>query len=748
MRRLAKAVVVAALSVACARMGPAPESPAPPREPAVAIERPSQRVEAEPREAETPRVERDRDGEESARKLVSPGLLRVGLATDRREVELPCCGDKLVLKAGDRFINAASPIHITPAAEVVEPGFYRLQVAALKDEEQAQSLAVRLRRSLAAPADVVFDAGSDLYRVRVGRYSTREAADEVVGWLGRQGLAEAWIVSEQALLRESAFRLSYGEHSVRLAGRWLAIRGDGEEGVRFEESRYRGRLLIFLNNRGSLNVINEVLLEDYLRGVVPREMGPEIYDNLEALKAQTVAARTYTLKNLGEFLDEGYDICATPRCQVYGGMGSEHPLSDRAIAETAGEVLWFGTDLVDALYSSSCGGHTEDVQVIFPQKTEPYLKGVACLEAGAERVAGNPVHETEFASAVMRRLFPPKGLQTEPEVLAARLEHLALAAGLPLPDDRLESLDRREVQRFLASVFDLALDLQQVAAPADPGDQLEIEPPGWAERDLRLAAYLRQNGLLAGNIVEPLGAAEIEETMYRLAVSLRVIRQVEGRYQGIDSGELRLKAGGETLSYHLADRLATFRWSDDRLLAEPLQLLAGDRVTLYLNDRRVLAVVQASGGQRFSFSGPPNGDSWTRFRSDGRLAELVNASYPGLGFRGLTVLSRGVSGRVGRLEIEGDNGNRVEIEGLAIRWTLDLPDTLFSARRVTSKDRQAGWLFNGRGWGHGVGMCQVGAYGMGLRGHTYSDILHYYYTGIEIAKIGVSEGGTEAASLR
>ena len=112
------------------------------------------------------------------------------------------------------------------------------------------------------------------------------------------------------------------------------------------EGQFRGRILIFVNDRGLLNVINELPLEEYLRGVVPKEMGPEIYDRLEALKAQTVAARTYTLKNLGEFTDEGYDICATPRCQVYGGMGNEHPLTDRAIRETAGEVLVFKDQLV------------------------------------------------------------------------------------------------------------------------------------------------------------------------------------------------------------------------------------------------------------------------------------------------------------------------------------------------------------------------------------------------------------------
>ena len=148
-------------------------------------------------------------------------------------------------------------------------------------------------------------------------------------------------------------------------------------------------------------------IDDYLRGVVPREMGPKIYDNLDALKAQAVAARTYTLKNLGEFAQEGYDICATPRCQVYGGMTSEHPLSDRAVLETSAEVLLYDGAYAEALYSSTCGGHTENVDVVFPRKANSYLRGVPCLETGIDRLAGAADRTLTLAATLPRRLAPP-----------------------------------------------------------------------------------------------------------------------------------------------------------------------------------------------------------------------------------------------------------------------------------------------------------------------------------------------------
>src|SRR3954468_6747453 len=126
---------------------------------------------------------------------------------------------------------------------------------------------------------------------------------------------------------------------------------------------------------------------------------------------------------MGEFSREGYDICATPRCQVYGGISVEHPLSDQAVAETAGQVLLYKGELVNALYSSTCGGHTEDVNVMFPLQKEPYLKAVPCMEAGVARVEGELTPGAPFPAGCTRRLLPPSaGAATPVESLAARLE--------------------------------------------------------------------------------------------------------------------------------------------------------------------------------------------------------------------------------------------------------------------------------------------------------------------------------------
>lgn len=678
--------------------------------------------------------------------LEIPPMLRVGLATDLSEVSLPCCSGGLVAEIDRRRVVISSPVKVEPAAEIVERGFFRVQAAALKDEQQAERLAGQLEEMFAEPADVVFDAGSDLYRVRVGRYRTRQEADASRERLTFRGVGGAWVVSEKGVLGKASLKVSQGARSAVVESRWLRVRSEDGEGIRFRGTRYRGQLLVYLNDRGWLNVINEVGLEDYLRGVVPREMGPEVYDNLEALKAQTVAARTYTLRNLGEFSEEGYDICATPRCQVYGGMEVEHPLTDQAIAETAGQVLSFDGELVDALYSSTCGGHTENVEVVFPLRQALYLRGVPCLEAGVDRVAGRLGQGLDFPASLMQELLPPAALDETPEVLAGRLEHLALLAGLPVPTDQLASLERRELQRFVGSLFDLAVEAQLFVAREDLPYLLDHPPASWGERDLVLAAYLVKSGLLVGDLNQPLSASEIEETLFRLALYLRVLEEVEGRYQGLTGGRLQIRTGNGTRSLALGSRLATFRWAGNRFVPSSLALVAGDRLTLYSHDDELMAVTHEVDPDGVAFDRTSNMSSWTRFRTDEELADLVNTRFPGLGFSNLVILSRGVSGRVGRMSVEGADGRTVEVEGLAVRWTLDLPDTLFTAKRLTPPNGAAGWLFTGRGWGHGVGLCQVGAYGMGLRGHSYEDILEHFYTGVSISALGAGEKASGAAS--
>jgi len=141
---------------------------------------------------------------------------------------------------------------------------------------------------------------------------------------------------------------------------------------------YRGIFVLRGSLKGTI-LINMLNLEDYLKGVVPGELPPHFFGEIEALKAQAVAARTYALKNLGRFGELGFDLYATPRSQLYEGMSLEHPLSSRAVEETKGEVAVYDGKLINALYTSTCGGATENAEAVFGGNAVPYLQSTECV---------------------------------------------------------------------------------------------------------------------------------------------------------------------------------------------------------------------------------------------------------------------------------------------------------------------------------------------------------------------------------
>lgn len=710
---------------------PPATEPAPPSPSAT----PKEEVPDDP-QPQAPSLRPEEPSTEEPAPLTAPRLLRVGLASDLAQVAFSCCGGELRASDGERILAVSRTITVAPARPASTAGLWTVQAAALRDEEQAATLASELTQRLGVETTSTFDAAIDLYRVRIGRLASREEADRLRLQAVGLGMSGAWVTALTSGTVEGGLQVVQGDEEIPVPGRWVSF--DSIHGYApFDGRRYRGRLLVYLNDRGLLNVINELPVEEYLRGVVPKELGPEVYGELEALKAQAVAARTYTLRNLGEFAGEGYDICATPRCQVYGGMDAEHPMSDRAVRETAGEVLVWHGELVDALYSSTCGGHTEDVEVVFPLKSAAYLRGVPCVEDGGALLPGRP-GRGELASEVIARLLPLAGDAAEGDPRAAaeaRLRALARLSGLPLPDDRLASLRRAEAQRFVASLFDLALDARLFLGEQDVEYLVTDPPPEWGEEDLRLAAYLAQGGWLAPGDGASLEPREIDGLILELARYLRAVEVREVTFLGEEEDGLRLRDGGEEIHIPVPPDAATYQEIAGRRLGGPVRALPGDRLDLYLHGERVLAVVHPVAAAGAAHDRSSSYSRWERFRTDRELAANVRERFPGFRFTGFEVLDRGVSGRVGAIRLHGTDDASRTVEGLAVRWTLDIPDTLFTARRLTPADGEPGWLFTGRGWGHGVGMCQVGAFGMARRGRTHAEILRHYYTDTGLATI-------------
>nr|WP_263012655.1 SpoIID/LytB domain-containing protein [Laspinema sp. D3d] len=137
---------------------------------------------------------------------------------------------------------------------------------------------------------------------------------------------------------------------------------------------YPGKLRVQPNAYGTFTLVNKVPIEEYLRGVVPHEIGAEA--PYTAVEAQAIIARTYVLRNLRRFAIDNYELCANTECQVYKGIGETWERSDRAIAATAGKVLTYNNELIDALYSSTTGGITAPFQDMWDGADRPYLRAV------------------------------------------------------------------------------------------------------------------------------------------------------------------------------------------------------------------------------------------------------------------------------------------------------------------------------------------------------------------------------------
>lgn len=139
---------------------------------------------------------------------------------------------------------------------------------------------------------------------------------------------------------------------------------------------YRGELLIY-NRNGKLVIVNKLDIEDYIRGVVPSEM-PSSW-NIEAHKAQAIAARSYALANLGKRASRGYDLKDTPEDQAYGGASAEKARTNKAVEDTKEIVLIYDLKIIPAFYSASAGGHTKSSGDVW-MKNLPYLQSVPSFD--------------------------------------------------------------------------------------------------------------------------------------------------------------------------------------------------------------------------------------------------------------------------------------------------------------------------------------------------------------------------------
>lgn len=683
----------------------------------------------------------------SATRTITEPRIRVGLLSDQSSVTFPRTADGylIVTGAGPSVIRRGFTVTAPLANAALR---YAIQVSSMSDLNSVNAFVEKLRGDTAQRVEAVFDPAAGTYRIIAGDFPDQASATPAKADLAQRGYtADMPVVrrpAEQQFEKVHQIVDDEGDSST-MRGDSLLVMPVSADTITINDLPWRTAARLFINARGLLNVINELNLEDYLLGVVPAEMGSKIFDELDALKAQAIAARTYAARNMRNFIAEGYDICPGPACQAYKGFSGEEPLSSQAVAETAGMVLTYQGKLIDALYTSTCGGETSDAGTMFPGRNEPYLKRARCVELDMVTVDGRADSGVlTDVQAGARTFAAVANLPEATSWSASDVERAVLAAmrltGAPETDiPRPASSRRGDVLRYLAALLQLDQKARITTLPEDrkyffPETASPEEPAYLA------AAFLMKFGILPAQEIDrvDLSAAMPRDELYALLNSwLRehaAVQEASGKILELTGRTVTLKAEGRTQTLTLPAGIPIFRRLGDRLQEYArVPVMIGDRAFILMGpDKTPVAMTVQANLDGASFDRTSSFANWTRSYRAEELVPVINRRNPIQQLIDIRPVTIDASQRIAELEVTAEGGRKIMLRGLPVRWSLNVPDNLFVYEKTKDPDGMDRYTFFGKGWGHGTGFCQVGSYGMAFRGWTYDRILKHYYTGVEI----------------
>jgi len=144
---------------------------------------------------------------------------------------------------------------------------------------------------------------------------------------------------------------------------------------KYNDRSYYGDIVFVQTGNSTAQIINELPLEEYLRGVVPAEIYTTDSKNFEAVKGQAICARTYAINKMDEHYNDNFDVYHDTRDQVYKGAGIYNRNSDKAINDTRSLILTYQNKPAVIFYHSTCGGELEPVQNVFGETPLDYMGG-------------------------------------------------------------------------------------------------------------------------------------------------------------------------------------------------------------------------------------------------------------------------------------------------------------------------------------------------------------------------------------
>lgn len=678
-------------------------------------------------------------------------LIRIGLKTDSRSITISA-EEKIFFTDGSRSGSKDGPLIAGLSFVSTVPTQYFVQIGSYSSREGAEN--ARRQLKVRHSSRVFENIDMRRFQLQLGPFSSQERAQQVVEEMKTNGHTGAFYISESPQseqLPDVVLRDELGEALIRTKDPiylWTS-----RQIISADSAPYRGYLSVRVNRSARLTLVNVLNFEDYLKGVVPNEIGPASQGTYEALKAQAVAARTYAIKNMNQFDHEGYDLCATPRCQVYSGYKTEHALTSQAVEDTAGEVLQHSGDTINALYTSTCGGKTENAEYMFEGWDYPYLKSVECYpeeekistrsvsihgreeqwnEAWLQFKTGLRVDQygetkatTEEIRSALPLLLQSLG-KTACATGALTANHWAavseyLVGNLCWQKKRDSLLDKKDYQYFVNR-----LQLRVSRTP-----------------DLQSFLFLLHEGIVnlpqqsrSPDPYSPMKRGELWQMFFQVLDHYHQINSSEGIVREITGSQMQVIDDVGVHSYGLDPNMFLYQRVGERLTPRrQVNCAAGDKVEYVANDQRVTILVCEVDPSGVAVDRSSKVTFWRDTVTPAELGKKV-ARYLDIGdIYDLEPISYGASPRIFELKLTGSRGSGT-LRGIRVRWGLGLRDNFFTIERTFDRNgRVKEFIFTGRGWGHGVGMCQVGAIGFAKQGKDYRFILKHYYTGVQINKL-------------
>lgn len=666
------------------------------------------------------------------RYLIQKPVIRIGLGVNLNKIRVSSSHGMDVYEVSNDYKLIADDIEeifIKGCEEKIDDKF-TIQVGRLEDRAEAEIMTQGLRSKIENRVFITKgteDRITGTHDVRIGDFLTRDDAMRAIKRL-----------NEDSML--------------------YFIPSNSQTYLSFKGRNYRGIFILKSTSRGIV-LVNVLNLEDYLKAVVPSELSPNVFTELEAHKAQAVAARTYAIKNLGMNDELGFDLCDTPKSQFYMGMNVEHPLSTKAVEQTRGEVALYRGKLIDALYTSSCGGRTENVENIFMGPALPYLRSTECIY---EKQNGWYLKsENEMLPIYV------SGKNISPEIVSLIGLNIIPSETSPIFYKNKASFD--EAEKWINSALNLLglkrCDFGSRDSYLNFGDftKLIIDSFGRNERVENLTLegeknfvlkdgdrwirevgkniiYIPQNNKLPATdkIINPervLTRGELAFSLWKIIHTNSDIAR-QGIIKGLHKGKIELENEEDKISLTFSSNDYLLKnYAGDRSFASQIYFFGGEKVRWIEKEGEILLLEFMYPYNKNDMDQSSIHFSWQMKKSKEELEERINRFYPVGKLKDLVPQKWGESNRVIKLLISGTE-SQVLVKGFTIRRVLGLRDTLFIIDKEYSENGNIkNFIFSGRGYGHGVGLCQIGAFGMARAGADYMEILKRYYQGVRIDKI-------------